>query len=235
MDNRPLVLLPGTLCDARVWEHQVAAFGAEREVIVCELGAERTLADEVARCLRSLPPTFLLAGFSLGGIAAFEFFRQAKERIAGMALLSTNARADTDASRKNRSDLLSRVEAGQLSQVLDEVLLPLYVSPECEGGDDVMRVISDMAHATSVRFRNQCAYASDRPDSRDLLSEMVKPAASIHGAGDRVTPIERQSEIAAGMPHATVMVVSGSGHFVTLEAPDVCNRALADWMNRSIC
>jgi len=233
MDRLPLVLLPGTLCDARVWRDQVTAFAPEREVIVCELGIEQTLVEEVTRCLRLLPPSFFLAGFSLGGIAAFEFYRQGKERLAGIALLSTNARADTQASRTHRGRLLSMVEAGQMTRVLHELLLPSYVSGEGEARDSVAAVITEMAHVTSVRFRNQCGYASDRPDSRALLAQMAGPVTLIHGAIDRVTPIERQAEISQGLPHATVVVAPGSGHFVTLEAPDVCNLALANWMKVS--
>ena len=227
----PLVLLPGTLCDARVWRAQVDALSGQRQVLVCELGDEETMQQEVAAHLKRLPLRFFLAGFSLGGIVAFEFFRQARERIAGLALIASNARPDAQASQAKRLDLVSRAKHGDMAGLLREALLPHYFSELCECREALSELIVAMATTTASRLANQAAYACTRPDSRGMLSSIAVPVLILYGQDDRVSPRECQTEMAAAMPHAVIGEVAGCGHFVTLEAPDVCIRALQQWLD----
>jgi len=226
----PLVLLPGTLCDARVWRAQVDALSGERQVLVCQLGDEETMQKEATAHLKRLPPRFFLAGFSLGGIVAFEFFRQARERIAGLALIASNARPDPDASRVKRYNLVAQAKRGDMAGVLRNELLPYYFSELCEHREALSNLIVAMATATTPRFANQSAYACERPDSRALLSSIHVPALILFGQDDRVSSRERQTEMAAAMSHARLQEVTRCGHFVPLEAPDVCSLALQRWM-----
>ncbi|HZZ02696.1 alpha/beta hydrolase [Paraburkholderia sp.] len=229
--NSPLVLLPGTLCDERVWRAQIDALSGERQIFVCVLGSELTLPEEVASLLATLPPRFSLAGFSLGGIAAFEFYRQAPQRIERLALIAANARADNEANHAPRRQLAARVAAGDLGRVLRDALLPNYLSPACGRSDVLASEISAMAKATASRFARQVEYACGRPDSRALLSSIDVPVLILYGEDDRVCPVERQLEMADEIPHATLHAVPACGHFVLLEAPDVCSAALTRWLN----
>ncbi|CAE6869832.1 Putative aminoacrylate hydrolase RutD [Paraburkholderia aspalathi] len=226
----PLVLLPGTLCDERVWRAQINALSGGWEIIVCALGSEPTLAEEVASLLATLPPRFSLAGFSLGGIAALEFYRQAPQRIERLALIAANARADDEANHLPRRQLAARVAAGDLGRVLRDALLPNYLSPACRRSDALAGEISAMAEATAARFARQVEYACGRPDSRPLLHSIDVPVLILYGEDDRVCPVERQLEMAGAIPHATLHAVPACGHFVLLEAPDVCSAALTRWL-----
>ncbi|CAG4899596.1 alpha/beta fold hydrolase [Paraburkholderia gardini] len=229
----PLVLLPGTLCDERVWRAQIDALSGEREIIVCMLGDKATLSEEVASLLATLPPRFSLAGFSLGGIAALEFYRQAPQRIERIALIATNARADIEVNYAPRRQLAARVAAGDLGRVLRDELLPNYLSPACGRSDALAGEISAMAEATAARFLHQVEYACGRPDARPLLPSIDVPVLILYGEDDRVCPVERQLEMAGAIPHATLHAVPACGHFVLLEAPAVCNAALARWLGAS--
>ncbi len=232
MPALPLVLLPGTLCDARVWREQVEAFSGERPVVACELGEQATLKEEVQSYLDVLPGRFLLAGFSLGGIAAFEFYRQAHDRIAGLALLATNARPDPGSSQQARRAWVARAQAGQMDEMMEEALLPRYFTATGERREKLSELIVSMAHATARRFANQSRYASERPDSRPLLGSIDVPVLLLHGEQDRVTPLDRHHEMAAEIPGATAFTLTQCGHFVTLEAPAKCNRAMSGWMKK---
>ena len=231
MAKLPLVLLPGTLCDARVWRAQVDALSGQREVLVCPLGDEETMQGEATAHLRRLPPRFFLAGFSLGGIVAFEFFRQARERIAGLALIASNARPDPDVSRAKRRSLVAQAKRGDMAGVMRNELLPHYFSELCEHREALSDLIVAMGRATAQRFANQSAYAAERPDSRAMLSSIDVPALILCGQDDRVSPRDCQTEMATAMPHAVLQEVVRCGHFVPLETPDVCSLALQEWMD----
>ena len=60
---------------------------------------------------------FALAGLSMGGIVGLEMWRQARERIAGLAFLDTNYLADTEEKQQMRLRQIQQVRQGELEGV----------------------------------------------------------------------------------------------------------------------
>src|SRR5215510_11486659 len=85
----PVVLLPGLVCDAAVWTHAKAALGASAPVLIAEYGLLDSLGAMAEKVLREAPPSFAVAGHSMGGRVALEVLRRAPERVAAIALLDT--------------------------------------------------------------------------------------------------------------------------------------------------
>ena len=97
----PLLLLPGLMCDARLWgpvQERLWALVPERDryagAHVAALRGARNAPDLAARLLRHAPPRFALAGAALGAMVALEMVAQAPERITRLALLAGDARPD---------------------------------------------------------------------------------------------------------------------------------------------
>ena len=107
-----LLLLPGLLCDDRLWQPQVDALSEITEIVIADMTRDDTLAGMVARPLDAMPGHFALAGLSMGGYAAFEIMRQAPERVTRLALLDTGARADTPEQTTGRKDLIALADRG---------------------------------------------------------------------------------------------------------------------------
>src|SRR6185312_6125237 len=101
-----LVLLPGLLCDAALWRHQVEYLQDLAEITVADLTLDSTIEAMADRVLSAAPRRFALAGLSMGGYVAQEILRQAPERVERLALLDTSARADTEDKRHNRAELI---------------------------------------------------------------------------------------------------------------------------------
>ena len=105
--GEPLLLLPGTLCDRRVFEAVLARM-PEREVIVADMTGAETARALAARILDNAPDSFALAGFSLGGIVALEIVAQAPDRVTRLALIDTTARPDPEANHTVRRNAVTR-------------------------------------------------------------------------------------------------------------------------------
>src|SRR5215208_1221217 len=114
-----LVLVPGLNCTARLFEPQVAALGAGREILVADHARDDTVATIARRLLDRAPERFALAGLSMGGYIALEVMHQAPERVARLALLDTNARADTDEQRLSREREIALAEGDRFAQVCE--------------------------------------------------------------------------------------------------------------------
>src|SRR5439155_8585592 len=88
--SRPhLILVPGLMCDATVWEHQAASLGNLTSIVIADHGHIDSLGKMAGAILDDAPSRFALAGHSMGGRVALEVFRRAPERIAGIALMDT--------------------------------------------------------------------------------------------------------------------------------------------------
>lgn len=226
----PLVLLPGMMCDGRLFGPQIAAFSGRRPVHLAPI-ADRddvdALADDV---LAAAPPRFALAGLSMGGIVAMAVVARAPDRVAALALLDTNPRAETDAVKARREPQIARVRAGGLSAVMREEMKPHYLAD----GPDRARILdlcTKMAlDLGPVVFERQSRALQRRPDRQQALREVRVPTLVLCGAEDRLCPLERHTLMAGLIPGAALVVVDGAGHLPSLEQPGRTNQALARWL-----
>ncbi len=124
----PLLLIPGLMCDERLWRHQVAALGPRcSDIQIVDVSMADNFEGMARAALQTAPESFSLAGFSMGGILALEIWRQAPERVLRLALLGTNAANEKPEQQAPRLAQMERVREGQLRNVMFEELMPLYL------------------------------------------------------------------------------------------------------------
>jgi pimeloyl-ACP methyl ester carboxylesterase len=233
MTTLPLVLVPGLLCDARLWQPQVEALANIAECWVADTSRSDSMAGLAADLLADAPfDEFSLAGLSMGGYIAFEVLRQAKERVRGLALLDTSARPDPPEQQQRRRDLIELAGRGRFLGVTD-ALLPFLIHPSRLGDAPLVATIKDMARSVGKEaFVRQERAIMGRPDSRPLLPHIQCPTLVLCGADDAVTPVDRHEEMASAIPHAALSVVEHCGHLSTLEQPERVSVALRGWLQR---
>lgn len=233
-DALPLVLLPGTLCDGRIWLAHAAALSRRREVIVPQIGLEASLSGEAGRLLATLPRRFALGGFSLGGILAFELVRQARKRVAGLCIVSSTARADAPRNLTLRRQQLERFEAGDVQALMEQEMLPGYFHP---GADAERRqrwselVLSMALETPAVVFRNQVRYAISRPDSTPTLAAMQVPVQVQCGEHDVLCPPQRQAEMVFVRSGCSLVKIPDCGHFLPIEAERSSIISMEKWLD----
>lgn len=228
----PLVLLPGMMCDARLFAPQFAAFSGTRTVISAPIGGHQTVQDLAAACLADLPPRFALAGLSMGGIVAMEMVRQAPERVAGVALMDTNPLAEIDEVKARRVPQIEAVKAGNLRQVMREEMKPNYLTDGPNQGailDVCMAMATDLG---DVVFINQSIALRDRPDQSETLRAYDGPSIALCGEDDSLCPISRHELMYDLLPNAELEIIQNAGHLPTLEQTETTNAALARWLER---
>lgn len=232
MEREPVILLPGLLCDAALWQFQLTALQEFAIPSVADLSGADSIAALAEGVLATAPPRFALAGLSMGGYVAFEIWRQAPGRVTRLALLDTSARPDTDEMRVRRHDLIQLAQLGRFKGVTPR-LLPLLLHPDQLHGP-LAAIVTGMAERVGqAAFIRQETAILDRIDSRPTLATITVPSLVLCGDGDQLTPPARAEEIAAGIAGSELVIVPGSGHLSTLERPEAVNRALIDWLIES--
>lgn len=225
----PLVLIPGMMCDARLWSPQMGALG-RRPVLHAPCTDAESMSGLAAAVLCAAPSRFALAGVSMGGIVAMEVLRQAPDRVERLALLDTNPLAELPAVQARRPAQVLQAASGQLSAVMQEDMIPNYLASGTSR-PDIVDLCMDMALSLGPEvFARQSRALATRPDQTQTLAGFDAPALVLMGADDRLCPRDRHELMHNLMPRSRLQIIDGAGHLPTLEKPKETTAALLRWL-----
>ncbi len=219
------MLLPGMMCDARLWPAQCSEPGVP--VIYADATTAENFSDMASDVLSTAPESFAMAGLSMGGILAFEIIRQAPERVTHLALLDTNPHAEDASRQATRMQQIEIALTGGLRELAIEALKPLYLAESHRHDNALLATILDMALDLGPEvFRRQSLALRDRVDSVATLSCIDCPTLVMCGDEDTLCPLDYHELMAAQISGARLLVIEDCGHLSSLEQPDIVAREL---------
>jgi pimeloyl-ACP methyl ester carboxylesterase len=225
----PLVLIPGMMCDARMWGGIASALFPREVGHVIPVAGE-TVGALAAEVLAAAPERFALAGLSMGGIVAMEVLRQVPDRVERLALLDTNPLAEASEVRARREPQIARALSGGLASVMRDEMKPNYLAP----GPDKTAILDlclDMALALGPQvFARQSLALRNRADQQATLAAFTGPALVLMGEADTLCPMDRHTLMHRQMPQSRLVLVPGAGHLPPLENPNATLAALVRWL-----
>ena len=225
-----LVLLPGMMCDARMYTSQIDALKAIAECQVGYIGGADNMTEIAMQVLAQAPEKFALAGLSMGGIVAMEVVRLAPERVTQLALMDTNPCAENDEIKAVRQPQIEQAKAGQLEQLLREAMVPRYFTSH-HSHSQLDELCVDMAlNLGKDVFIRQSLALKNRRDQQATLASFNKPCLVLMGEEDDLCPLDRHQCMVALLSQATFVKIPRAGHIPTLEQPAATNAALKQWM-----
>jgi len=174
----------------------------------------------------------VFAGISMGGYVAMEIVRQDPARIAGIALVDTKATADSDEARANRHQVADQVLAAGSTEALARAMVPtlLGTTSQEERPEVVAQVKAWIEAADPVAVAWAQRAMAARPDSLADLASLAVPALVVWGVEDGMSPRAEQDLMVDAMRDARLVVVTGSGHLSTVEAPEQVADALVTFL-----
>jgi pimeloyl-ACP methyl ester carboxylesterase len=230
-----IVLVPGLMCDAAVWRHQIAGLSAGREIQVAEHALSHTLGSMAERILDEAAPRFALAGHSMGGRVALEVVARAPERVSRLALLDTGyeALAQGEAGDREKAGRYRLLEIarrdGMLAMAKDWARG--MVHPARLTDLALMEAIHSMiVDAGVAQFEAQIQALLARPDRTQLLATLNAPTLVLCGREDNWSPLARHEQMARLIKGSHLVSVPGCGHMSTMERPEAITAAMLDWL-----
>ena len=226
-----LVLIPGLLCDERLWRREMEGLADLADpILVPDVTGQDSMREMAREVLATAPERFALAGLSMGGYVALEIVRQAPDRVEALALLDTSARPDAPEQTKTRLALIKMARDGRFDEVW-RTLLPKIVHPDRVDDPGIVAAVEEMARSVGPEaFERQERAIIGRPDSRADLRGISCPTLVLCGRDDALTPPPLHEELAAGIPGANLRMVDRCGHLSTLERPEEVTRAMREWL-----
>ncbi|GLT09694.1 alpha/beta fold hydrolase [Sulfitobacter sp. PR48] len=230
----PLVLLPGMMCDARLFGPQIAELSADMAVMLAPITKGERIEEIASGILDLLPNRFAVAGQGMGGVVAMELLRRAPDRVTRICLMGTNPLAETPVAAANREPQIVRVRSGRLLEVMRDEIPAASLAP---GGQraEVLELALDMAETLGPEvFIRQSRALQRRRDQQAVLRKCKSPALVLCGRHDTLSPVKRHSFMAELIPYAELLVLEDAGHLPTLEQPAETTAALRKWMRQPL-
>lgn len=235
----PVLLIPGNMCDARLWEPVAAHLAAAGHSVHHALRLDQDSIAAMAKAVLAEQSEPVVAiGFSMGAIVAAEMARRAPERVAALVLIAFNASADLPERAAVRPRQQAEVRAGRLAEIVTDELKPNYLAEANRRDAALLHTVMQMALALGPDvFVAQSEALRLRDDLRPALPGIRVPVLLACGAEDRLCPTAWHRQWAAAIgPRAHVEELSGAGHLLPLERPGALARTLTTWLAKeSLC
>lgn len=230
-----MVLVPGLMCNAAVWDPLMPWIGPNRACSVADHGDADSLTVMAERLLQDAPAHLVLAGHSMGARVVLEAVGLAPERIHGVALLDTGylprapGEAGLEEERKRTALLRIAQDLGVRAMALEWV--QGMVHPERLKDATLMEQILQMfAQKSPDIFARQIRALLTRRDSSEVLSSLVVPILILCGRQDNWSPVAQHQAMQALSPAATLAVIEDAGHMAPMEQPQAVAQAMLAWL-----
>jgi len=218
-----VVILSNALGTNRtMWELQLPALEPRLRVLRYEHRG-RTSVGELAQDVVALMDTSgveraSFCGLSLGGAVGMQLAVSAPERVDRLVLACTTVRFPS--GYRERAALVR--EQGTAPVV--DLTLDRWFTPRFGDREPYRQMLLEAPNEDYAR----CCEAIAAWDFRDRLSEIGAPTLVVAGAEDPVTTPEQAEEIAVGIPHARLVVLSEAAHLANVERADAFNDVLVE-------
>jgi proline iminopeptidase len=190
--------------------------------------------------------TIVVKGGSYGGYVALEYTLTHPERVRALVLRDTSASRSFEAMAKANAlararefpditpDLLDMVFDGRVPD--DATMRAAYatLAPLYDAKTDPAKAAERVAAAVVRADTHNQAFSQNLPnyDLTARLHEIQVPVLITVGRHDWITPVAASEEIAAGIPHAELVVFEHSGHSPQIEENAKWVATVRDFLER---
>ena len=228
---KPLVMIPGMMCDERIFAPQIEGLSDSIRIIVADISGYSTVHELAAEVLKKSPPKFDLLGHSMGGIVAMEMYSQEPNRIEKLVLMDTNPKAELEEVKAMRDPQMKAAREGKLVDVMRDEMKPNYLDAS-DNRESILHTCMEMAKSMGTEvFMNQSKALQTREDQQSTLRLIEVPVLVICGSNDKLCPVERHELMHSIINHSELKIINNAGHMPTLEQPKETTEVLKKWLN----
>lgn len=246
--GRPLLLIHGSLCDARFWQGQLAPLAdAGHAVLAPSLPAYYPLhtarqmrwqddLDALATLVEQLGDTLDVAGHSRGGFLAYQLARRLPRQVRRLILAEPGGHfpeqpaagaSPTDSGQAWRNDVIALMERGDV-----EHAVALFVDGVSRPGTWRASPVSfrRMALDNASTLVSQLRQDTLPPYQVDEAQALAMPVLLLKGQRSLLRFQLTVDALGRHLPQAQVVQMHGAAHAMNLAHPRRFNQILADFL-----
>jgi len=222
-DQPDLVLIPGFMCDQRLWQCVLPALQSMGRVHCMPAHQHDSIEACAAAVAEQIPDNAVVIGFSLGGYVARHLAARWPHKVQRLFLLNSSARATTGEEIARAQQQMKALEVypyrGQTRTALLRALHPQRPDPRWI--DCMLAMSVDLGITT---FRQQMAIV--RADGHAELAALQCPVHIIASADDQMRTVQEAERMAAAALGSTLDILPDCGHMSVFEQPENVTRLL---------
>jgi pimeloyl-ACP methyl ester carboxylesterase len=244
-DGEPLLLVEGLGQSMWAWREQVPVFARRFRTIAFDTrGTGRSpvpgepygipdLADDAARILDGRAAH--VVALSMGGYVSLTLALTRPELVRSLVLVGTGAGGPDRVPRPEHVREAFAAAQGLPLEEYGRATMPYTFAagwPEQHPDRYDEILAARLEHPTPYETLDVHMRACYRYyDDGCQVERIAAPALVVHGDEDLIVPVENGRALAARLPNARYVELSGRGHNVPLEDPDTFNRLVLDFLS----
>jgi 3-oxoadipate enol-lactonase len=239
----PLVLIHGFPFSHEMWDPQIEALQKRFRLIVYDLRGHGKSAvgdgqytleffvDDLLGLLDHLKlERAVLCGLSMGGYIALRAVERNPERVSGLILADTQAKADSNEAKLKRAAAIKSVKANGVKAYAEGFVKSVFAPQSLANSKAaVMRIIQENS---SLGICGALLALASRTDTTDALPGIKAPTLILVGEHDTLSPPSASQEMHNRIPNSEIHVIPNAAHMSNLENSEAFNKHLLDFLGR---
>ncbi|MGA8904863.1 MAG: alpha/beta fold hydrolase [Candidatus Bathyarchaeia archaeon] len=242
----PIVLIHGFPFSHEMWDPQIQALQKRFRVIAYDLRghgksgvgdgqyALEFFVDDLLGLLDYLKiGRAVLCGLSMGGYIALRTVERNPERIGGLILADTKAKADSNEAKLKRAAAIKSVKANGVNAYADSFVKSVFAPQTFTGNRAAVEKIRQIIQGnSSLGICGALLALASRTDTTEALASIKVPTLILVGEHDALTPPSASQEMHSKIPNSEIHVIPNAAHMSNLENPDEFNEHVLNFLAR---
>ena len=232
MSERPfLVLVPGLLSTDILWQRVAEILSDVVDIHITQQHLRNDNLQAMAESiLAETPPTFAIAGASMGGYVALLTKMLGGDRVSHLCLVDSTANLDLEDQQDRREQLKEMAERGDFGGV-KKAMIPLFLNEDNQRSISMNAVMDTMAEVVGREgFLQQLGALMQGGDLRAELRKIQCPTLVMCGAQDNFLPVEYSREVTQAIRNSKLVVINDAAHLLPLERPETVAELMRHWL-----
>ena len=174
----------------------------------------------------------IIGGLSMGGYAAFAYYRLYPNEVKGLIVSNTKAAADSDEAKKGREEFAKDVEVRGFESVYERMLLKLVSESSVKKDPELIPKLKHwIESSTPIAIASGLRALALRIDSTDLLPVIFCPTLVLTGENDAIISESEMQEMSAKIQNVKFVSFMKSGHLTSIEEPEKWGAIVSSFLN----
>lgn len=174
----------------------------------------------------------LFAGCSIGGYVLLELWRQAPQRMRGLAFICSKPQPDAEANLAKRAATIAQARSSGVEALFDGMAQSLIGATDRQQRPGIVTELRSRMTLTPQALIAVQAGLATRPDSTPTVATITAPVLAIAGGEDSaVTPAEMEA-FSAAPGGCTFHLIPDAGHLAAYEQPQRVAALFGAWLKQ---
>lgn len=174
----------------------------------------------------------VFAGCSIGGYVLFELWRQAPERVRGLAFICSKPQPDAPADHARRAGIIAKARSGGSEEIYDGMAQTLTGASTRRFHPEVVTQLRAHMTVTPEALVAVQAGLATRPDSVPTVATINVPILAIGGGEDTGITSAEMNAFRAAPGGCEFHLLPDAGHFAAYEQPHQVAALMATWIQQ---